>query len=83
MQVHYERYGKYPQAYYEEPILNHRQKTLRAMFNELATERLVDGGYIPHSKMREFCEHYSLDFTLISYIIRSIENEVYQILREE
>ena len=53
------------------------------MFNELATERLFDGGYIPHSKIREFCDNYSLDFSRILYIMRRIESEVYKILRED
>ena len=77
------RHGKYPPEYYEEPTLTYIERKLRDMFNELATERLFDGGYIPHSKIREFCDYYSLDFSRILYIMRRIESEVYKILRED
>lgn len=69
--------------YYEEPTLTFEERGLRDMFNELATERMVDGGYIPHSKILSFCERYELDFERILYIMRRIENEVYKILRED
>lgn len=83
LKAYYTKYGHYPAVYYEEPSLTFEERVLRDMFNELATERTIEGGYIPHSKIKAFCDYYKADFDRILYIMRRIESEVYKILRED
>lgn len=84
LRLHKDRYGDYPEIYYQEPILPYAGYIIKDMFNELCTEKQTDYGRIPFSKIKAFCDYYKIvDFRRFLYIIRRLEDEVYEIMHAD
>lgn len=82
LEVYYKRFNRYPAAYYEEPLLNLREKAVYNIFQEAISTIRYQGGPIPFDSICLLSEKYQIDFSVLNHIIRAIERAVVN-LREK